>query len=144
MTTVAYRNGILAGDKAIFVTDHLTTSTKIWRLKDGRLVGGSGLLSVVNVWREWLENGGDRPAILADKEDGIRGVIIDTQGRMWRHDPYGVWLDEGEFLAIGSGAHHALGAMAFGASAAQAVKVASQFDPWTSSEINILCLEKTL
>ena len=40
---------------------------------------------------------------------------------------------ENDFWAVGSGEEYALGAMAMGASAAQAVEVASQFDVYTGS-----------
>lgn len=68
--------------------------------------------------------------------DGYQGGIVRLQGgeclMLDPRLPY--WTTAGERWAWGSGADFALGAMAAGATAAEAVVIASQFDPHTGSD----------
>lgn len=91
------------------------------------LVGCAGQAGASRKFLEWIEGGSDRPAI--DKEIGFSALVIDTARRIWKYEfdliPIRYYMP---FCAIGSGRGEALGAMAMGADARKAVRVAIRFD----------------
>ncbi len=80
---------------------------------------------------DWLQSGQKRdewPEFQRDPESCVDVIVINNQGKvyMYTHEPFAIPL-EGVY-AIGSGRDYAMGAMAMGADAIGAVKVASTFD----------------
>lgn len=142
MTTIAYRNGILAADTATFIHEGNTrvpegSGRKIVRLSDGSCVAGSGIKREISEFARWCETGNNpekRPSfdlstVIRVWPDG-RGEVYD--GKYDERDISGC-----EFYAIGSGSAAALGAMYAGASASEAVQIAMKIDPWTDGEVQI-------
>ncbi len=133
MTCVAYKDGILAGDRQ-GNGSFLQTVEKIFRLPDGRRFGGSGAAEQVREVRDWLAEGGDKPADL----DNFNGILIDGP-RVYRLECRLILVPILEpFYAIGSGACYAITAMALGQSAEQAVEIAARFDPDTGGGVEVL------
>jgi hypothetical protein len=127
MTTLAYRHGVLAADS-------LTTSNGY---RDGQaikirklgplLVGGCGTSAICEQFVDWVKNGmkGDSP--WTGKDAGNSMVVLpDDTILVWGHN--GPWRSRSDFYAMGSGELLALGAMAHGANAAEAVEAAMRFD----------------
>lgn len=151
MTTIAYRGGILAADKQAWLgrgeTGH-TTKTKIRRLKDGSLIGvSSAIVGAGDVLMDWIDAGGDyadRPVVeMRDLVNDFAILQALPSGTMK------VWLDSfqptvitAEFHAIGSGSSYALGAMARGAFAVEAVGIACQYDNFSGGGIDALAHEQ--
>jgi len=143
MTTIAYRDGFMAADSLITGgTIRVGATTKIGRLPQGGLYGCSGWIALLEVVVPWLEKGAplaDRPKLPDDADFHMlvawpSGIVTDVDKRLQRID-----LD-GEFFASGSGYEIALGAMAMGATARQAVEIASRFDIYTGGRISTLSL----
>lgn len=129
MTTIAYRDGVMAGDRATrygSVIGHETT--KVVRRADGALCGTAGTTTIASSFRRWFLalEADPKPSLGDDKED-IHAIIARPNGTVEIHDRMGWGVVEGEFFAIGVGAEIALGAMAMGADAETAVKVAARF-----------------
>ena len=127
MTTIAYRNGVLAADTGVGLGDMMLPERfqKIHRLRDGRLFAWTG---VAGDGARVLAHFNNPKKPMPEKPDGV-ALIIDRRGIAWT-------LEEGAMLRVigasyvarGSGKDFAYGAMAMGASAREAVKVAARFD----------------
>ena len=88
-----------------------------------------------------MEEGGDRPTIIADG-DHITGIEIRPNGEIWHHERNGSFQIAGNRHAIGSGSGFALGALYMGASAQTAVAAAAEYDPYTGGDITLLALQQ--
>lgn len=143
MTTIAYRDGIMAADSLITGGSiRIGATAKMGRLAQGGLYGCSGWIALLEVIVPWLEKGApiaERPKLPDDGEFHMlvvwpSGTVTDFDKRLQRIDV------DGEFFASGSGYELALGAMAMGATARQAVEVAARFDVYTGGRISTLSL----
>jgi hypothetical protein len=142
VTTIAYKNGILAADKRARWGSLVHPVTKIRRLADGSVAGGSGELAFVLGVFEWLNDGGDPatfPQHQQDKEDWQPVLVVRPNGKIevYERTPYPV-VSEGAFFAIGSGRDFAMMAMRLGKSAPEAVQLASEFDAGTGPQVDTL------
>lgn len=149
MTTAAFKDGILATDTQMS-SEHngIGRVTKIcelphnWRFvasgetgtcrlvahelshvlnEENPTLNGPVLLTLENV------SSGEFNALLAHPDHGCFELyLMMPSGRVMTIE------NQRPFTAIGSGAHFAMGAMAHGATALQAVVIASDYDPFTS------------
>ena len=134
MTTVAWRGEWLAADSRSVGGSGISKAIKIRRI--GNLtIGFCGSLAFAEAVMQWLESGeGKRPK--ARSYDDFQAIAIGDEGVFLIEDvklrrvPI---LDE--FYAVGSGSHYAMGAMAMGATAQEAVKIAARFDENTGGRI---------
>jgi hypothetical protein len=132
MTTIAYKDGVLAVDTAGFSDVYRGQVRKLFCVPGVgafALSGGClGMASQIDDWLRSFEESAEPPA-LPERS----AVVLCVHNRVYR-------LEEGRqlvplrdvaFAASGSGEAVALGAMAAGATAEEAVEISSQFDPWT-------------
>jgi ATP-dependent protease HslVU (ClpYQ) peptidase subunit len=138
MTTVAWDGKTLAADSQSTTGTVRGTAAKIAKSKDGFLVAGSGEHSVVKMWINWVLAGmppDQQPTSAA--ESSI--LVVDPRGRatVFYDIPVAQPLPRKQW-ALGSGSDIALGAMAMGADARTAVKVAARFDVYTGGKIVVL------
>ena len=143
MTTVAWRGGYMAADSLLVRGGGIKgTATKIHRVGD-YVIGTAGtLMDCVAFVRWWQDR--DRPLdFRAFRNDGSDAP--DLHALVAGPDGVEVWTEhlqpvpvETEFYAIGSGAMAAMAAMYMGASAAEAVRIASLVDQYTGGEIQVL------
>jgi hypothetical protein len=143
MTTIVYRDGVLASDSRAYSGDKtpIGWKKKIHRLADGTLLG----VSTTSVGgdaqvRRWVEGGCQVVTNDSLKPESFTALMVRPDGGVFYASNNLEWSGPltGAFWAIGSGEHFALGAMAVGASAEQAVAAAIELDPWSAGEINIL------
>ena len=145
MTTIAYRNGTLAADSLVTAGSRIVTSTnatKIVRLSDGRLLGHCGQMRHMKPLVAYLEGKSDR---YPDMEKDATAIVVHPDGRVELHfgrHPDEAFEEQAEFYAIGSGAELALGAMAVGASAVDAVHAAIRFDTCSGGDVKHLELQQ--
>lgn len=126
MTTVVFRDGVLASDSRVTVNDMVSTDkqTKVHRLRDGRLYGWAGSVEDAERLRISLRKGEAPPRL-----DNISALLIDGDGVIHLYEG-NIWIEQkGEpYYAVGSGAPYALGAMDAGADAIAAAKIAIKRD----------------
>ena len=144
MTTIAYRNGVLAGDgretsigddeSAVVLTDNCI---KVFKLKDGRLFGGSrGSEDITRLHQALIKN-----APLPKLED-VNGLLIDRKGRIWLYEGT-IWQPiKSKYYAVGSGSVFALGALDQGATAIEAVRIGARRDPYSGGKISYVRLSR--
>lgn len=146
MTTIAYRDGVLACDSRISNGDWTTPgrAEKIFRLANGGMVGFAGAASKIEWLKAWIEAGrpeDGRPTTLPDE---VHAIVVGPDGRVefLEGSRCGVWTFNAPFYAMGSGRVPALAAMMTGASAKRAIIVASALDPSTGGAVRFLRLKK--
>lgn len=148
MTTIAYRDGVLAADSLVCGDNtRWGAKTKIVRARCGIMGGASGDASAAAHYLEWVESleKEPQPEAAPDTTHGVDGLLISRDGSVWcwtgGMSLFRMELPEGEtFTAIGSGAKLAMGAMAMGASAERAVEIAIKYDIYTGGRITTLAL----
>lgn len=133
MSTIAYRNGIMAADTRAYGGRGEPTpgrKVKVHRLDDGSIVGVStATLGLSERFVAWLRAGANPKEF--DAKFDMRAVMVKPSGQLYVADdtPYFSGPMETDYYAIGSGAGYAMGAMAMGATAEEAVRVACEHDP---------------
>lgn len=143
VTTIAYRDGVLAADSRAYSGDKVPigSKVKIHRMDDGTLlgvsttsVGGDALV------RRWVAAGCAPVTSDMLKPDSFTALMIRPNGEVFYANDNLEWTGPltGRFIAIGSGEQFALGALQMGATAVQAVEAAIALDPWSAGEITIL------
>jgi ATP-dependent protease HslVU (ClpYQ) peptidase subunit len=140
MTTIAYRDGILASDTQVTHGPTIMKSKcrKVFKLPDGSLYGHTGSLEAGELMRRSLVSGEAPPNLTSDAFDGI---MIRPNGQTFFYENK-AWVKlKVDFCALGSGKEHAYGAMAVGASAEQAVHAAITLDPVSGGRVQYVELE---
>lgn len=142
MTTIVYRDGVLAADSLATMGDTKIHGRymKIRRIGT-HLVGTAGSVADSENFINWLKHGeeGDLPP-----KGNYSALIVDPRGRVREIENGSVLpVPRGaKFFAIGSGAPYAMGALYAGASAAEAVKIAAKIDTNTGLPVKTLKIDK--
>jgi ATP-dependent protease HslVU (ClpYQ) peptidase subunit len=161
MTTIAIKDGMLAADSK--TTDEngafFSRSHKIYRLSNGALIGCAGDSDV----RELLDVLGRSTSKklptrkeLADTKTGFQGIMafpngqvfcveIDTRNIGTNDSDWYAMITECEerWTAVGSGAQFAIGAMAAGKSAHDAVHIACRYDSFSQPPVKVVSVKET-
>jgi len=144
MTTIVYRNHIMAADS--LVTDRdikiAVTPEKIWRGSSGELIGMAGWFGDIVRFRDWYIKGCD--------EENLPRLGKDSEVLLVKSDGHVLWYGQdclpckqiADYYAIGSGFQIAMGALAAGASARRAVEIACDLDAYTGRPVRTLRLRK--
>lgn len=147
MTTIAYRDGILAADQAIFDRDTYCGQTvKIHRAGCGAIGGVAGCFGDASTFREWMSgvvvvDFNDNPPPQFENEN-TEALLIKPDGSVFWIGPGKRWVQQwADYHAIGSGFRIAMGALAAGASAPKAVQIAGDLDAYTRGPFNMLKLD---
>jgi 20S proteasome alpha/beta subunit len=134
MTTVAWKDGILAADSRGTLAGWTVPGAerKLFRLKDGSVAAITGPLANGMQILRWIV--GERTSKQPDGD--ARVIIVDAEGRIAVYEDGGFYYEEGlPFAAWGSGMPAALGAMHAGADAPEAVRIAGLVDPATGGAV---------
>jgi ATP-dependent protease HslVU (ClpYQ) peptidase subunit len=145
MTTIAWDGETLAADRRCTYGGTPTLAApKLFAVRqpggEQLLYGLAGKSEWCAMFRRWVESGGksDKP-FAASQDDAGSAICIDGQRRIWLAWERLVWVRQFEKRwAIGTGCDYALGAMAAGATAAQAVRIAATLDTATGNGVQIL------
>jgi hypothetical protein len=133
MSTLAWDGRSLAADRQC-CGQYRARTTKLWRLRNGSLFGGAGMMEQILAARVWLEEGGDKPEGL----DDFNGILIES-GRAYHLEARLIRERIVERChAVGSGSPFAITAMALGKTAREAVLIAARFDPRTGGGVDVL------
>ncbi len=144
MTTIAWDGKTLAGDRRAHVDLTPAGRTrKVYRVvaPNGRvaLVGFAGSVAYARAYLHWLA-GGDEPDRAGFAAAKWAVMMVDDSKRVYvRVNETNAWDDLGRIRwAIGSGRWLALGAMAHGASAREALKIATKLDYETGDGVDVV------
>jgi 20S proteasome alpha/beta subunit len=145
VTTIAYRDGVLAGDtRSTNQSDEILPGhvRKVYRLRNGSLIAFAGMLASIQAVVSKIKK--DPNGILTiSKSDGsnIEGLLIYPDGKVMQFDGSGWTSVKADYYAIGSGAVVARVAMRLGLSAKEAVRLAFEFVPSTGGRIQTVKLK---
>jgi hypothetical protein len=133
MTTVAWRDGVLAADRKGSLNGTGHRVTKLRRTKT-HAIAFAGTVSTGIQFIDWFKGARDGECPL-DRDTSA--FVMDLETGKCEHWENGVPCPiEDKFAAIGSGMDLAIGAMSFGASAIEAVECASEWDNGSGLGIN--------
>ena len=144
MTTIAYRNGVMAADSFV-IGDGVVygNSRKITKNKNGDICGGSGTLCILERFQKWFQDGeiGDCPKLIGEDDASAQIIVVRVDGRIQEFSKNGVFTyEDTPYVVVGSGGDIALGAMHAGANAYDAVRAAIHHDTRTGGTIRTLRL----
>jgi ATP-dependent protease HslVU (ClpYQ) peptidase subunit len=151
VTTIAYRDGVMACDSKaseghLFVTKY----KKVERLSNGALWGSAGDCDTREVDKLLAKASPERMptrAQLAKTSTSMHGLLVFPGGKVFGIYIYQVGEHTDEwtaqvleivepFCAVGSGGELALAAMAAGASAGDAVRIACKYDAYSGEPVH--------
>jgi hypothetical protein len=141
MTTIAYKHPYVAADTKMTIGGTFCGRVeKIVKCQDGCIAGAAGSAAFTDAFLRWAKAKGDGPAPTAKEGNNFldRGVIFSPDGILEIHEPEGSFILTTKTYALGSGRDLAFGAMAAGAPAAQAIRIAIDLDAHTGGEITVL------
>lgn len=140
MTTVAFKDGQMAADtRGTHCDAGIVKCTKLFRKmvrhsprakSREHILGVCGDMFPAMVFVNWYGTGKPRPHMLDNVFDEENfEVLVWTGRKLYEVNRLCTFVEvEDKFHAIGSGAAYALGAMAAGKSAAEAVRIACRYD----------------
>lgn len=138
MTTIAVKDGVMAGDTQI-TGDYAMHAPKIFRLPDGGVAGGAGDWSRAYAGIKWLVDGekGEPPNI-TDADI----LILRPDGSLWKaNEEFPAYPLADKVAAIGCGSLAAMTAMRGGSSAVDAVMAVSVCDVYTNDPVMSMSAE---
>ena len=154
MTTIAYRSGVMAADSRVTACDVVILPERARKLLISERHGCVYAIAGAANEATELVRRIDRLQILpwyssesfeTDLGNDVQLLIGQHDGRLFSFE-CGFWAEvESEFTAIGSGTQAAIAAMYMGASAPDAVKIASLCDAGTDTnvfEVNLFSLKR--
>ncbi len=139
MTTIAYRGGWMVSDSRAFSGERLPIGTKdkLFSLQDGGCVGvSSSNPGVSERLVRWLDAGSPEKDYPLEGANFV-ALLVSATGEVfyYKDSQFPSGPLKTDFFAIGTGAEYAMGAMAQGASAIDAVHIAIQLDVWSGGII---------
>lgn len=141
MTIIVYSDGVLAADSGFVQCDLMWgEAEKIWRRDDGTLIGAHGDAGFCETFRAWVLGGeeGEPPQPERSEDSYSEGLVVRPSGQIEIHTPSGVLPFTGPYYAMGSGFQIALGALAMGATAEQAVLIACEKHIYCGGPVTVL------
>jgi hypothetical protein len=141
VTAIAFKAGVIAADSGAWHGDVLisTTEEKIVRLESGCFLAASGPADIIFNVVAWLNGVGPKPEP-ATEDDRYSAILVDPKTGMAEflspksHSPVGKF---GSVVALGSHADFLYGAMAAGASAEEAIRLAIRYCPYAAGEVQV-------
>lgn len=115
---------------------HGTAVRKVMRLEDGRLVGCAGTAYGLNLFSEWLIEGGEKPRL----PESFEALVLNRDGSCLSYNEHCQSCEQEVPAVTGSGGALALGAMLSGLSPEESIKIAAQRDAYTGGAIIALHL----
>lgn len=145
MSVIAYDGETIVADRQSTVNNHPVPTKKLFHCC-GYAVGFVGVLQVGMLLLKWFRSGRDAdwwPDDAASTEHGDTTLIVAGRDGVGVYSVYPVFVPmQVDKFAWGSGDEMAIGAMAMGATAAQAVRVVTQHDIYCGCGTDSIKLSK--
>jgi len=140
MTTIVYAYGEMAADSQSTWTHQNVYSHKTFYEKKifkigGAVVGTAGDNPIIEQYLEYLRGHIDASELKKRKGSDMTIILARKNGIFLIDEDYHVEKLNDRYIAVGSGAPVALGALAMGATARQALKIACRYDLYTGGKI---------
>lgn len=158
MTTVAYKDGVMAADSQISDgSSFCTRINKLTRLASGAVLGQSGeadIRDIIACLDKCTARRMPSRKTLSETKTDFSGILAYPSGKVYLIDVRRAGKDEdGEwgasviellerYTAVGSGAQYAIGAMAAGRTAKYAVEIACRFDGYSNPPVREVTVKR--
>lgn len=144
MTTIAWKNGVVATDSQSTSSYKRFDAVKACRIDKGPFTGHvlafAGLYALFGVIKAQVESGELQP-ISTGSDDGDATVLLIGRRIAYRMESQNMTPVEVKSpYAIGSGECFAMGAMLAGAEAEDAVRIASRLDIYTGGKVRSITI----
>jgi len=143
MTVIAFDGITMAADKHMTDGDRSCTITKIWKHGDV-VLAMCGDISYGLALKEWFLDGADPDEFPEPYDRDTLSNLIVWDGKQiyaYERTPHPIYYED-KFAAWGSGAMVAIGAMACGALAVDAVRIANRHCPTCGMGIEAFTLDR--
>lgn len=146
MTVIVIRDGIMATDSGVWQGDLCVgEKQKIFRLPNGSLFAACGRSPATEVCLDWLKRGEDQPHPPLEKEGDFGALWLREDGIFRISHDWMVYANTSkDFAADGAHGEFVLGALAHGASAAEAVELAIKYGDHAVGPVQTAVLAKSL
>ena len=137
MTTIAYRNGVLAADTLMTLSNLREGHVIKVRRMNGVLAAAAGNWPLALRFLDWVSSGmgaADAPS-MGDSEMNAAGHLFLPNGEVLTYARNGWSRFHTAYYADGTGCDIAMGAMAMGASAEEAVRIAIDLDVYSGGRV---------
>ena len=144
MSVIAWDGRTVAADRQVTEGDIPHLCRKIFRLRGGDIVAFVGDMRHGLELVAWFKAGGHvRAYPKARKSDSATLIVFQTGGHVFEFDggPQKMPVPD-KFMAWGSGKGPALGAMAMGADARRALKIASRYNSACGMGVTVLTVQR--
>lgn len=144
MTTIAYKDGVLAADSLATWGDNRDGYVTKIRRRGNVLAAVSGSIAHGQAFLDWFVLGmkGDPPPMGGSDDGNAHGFLITPDDWLCMWGPRGWERSRGPTMTAGSGGEFAKGAMSAGCSAPDAVAIAIQHDTKSGGPITVLRREE--
>lgn len=143
MTTVVYKDGVIAADTLICEGDQFYGErSKIFDLEN-HVVGVAGASLLYDEFLLFVQGKEFNREVFKTNDLNFKGIVIDKKTRKVLCYEKELVCDgdiKTDFIAIGSGAAIAKGALLMGANAKQAVECAAKIDRFTGGRIEAIII----
>ena len=132
MSIIVWDGKILAADRSITSGDVKVEFRKLWEIDDGAIAGCGDMVSVETM-RKWWMSGGDInewPECQNDAAKWATLVVVKHNDGIFYYEDKPISLPVYGFMAWGSGADIAIGALAAGANSIEAVMITCNHSPY--------------
>ena len=139
MTTIVYKDGVLAGDSLYNANGcAVSYNKKVYNIDD-TLVGFSGDASVIEFFKSWVKENCD-PDLLGELCVDYSVIIVPPKGSKYYYYTHATGktryvCKKKDPLCLGSGSEVALGALQMGATAEEAVKASIAVDVYSGGRM---------
>lgn len=149
MSVIVYdgRAKILAADRLRSAGDMIMPGSKIQPLgfgkKDKDIVAWTGGVAEALMVIDWIQSSGSLPWPNCQHGDNWTRVIVanDHECYFYEQEPVKIHVPPDGFMAWGAGRDFAMGALAAGATARQAIEIASQYCAWVGFGVEVYYLK---
>jgi hypothetical protein len=141
LTTIAFRDGYLSADTLISYDTFTNGNREKLAIHGPFIVAMAGFTWLRKPLEKWVADGCPEDAVpedLLENGDRFEALILDADGNCFRYECGYLLPVAASYTAIGSGHQFAIGAMAHGATAEQAVAAAALHDKNTGGNIQSL------
>ena len=147
MTTIVYKDGVMAADTQVtFGQSKILASKKIKKI-NGCLVGAAGQVNVCQEYMRWFKEKVPRvkisqlPKFMSAESTNFEILVINPKGEIWfqigNNAPERIY---GQYYGIGSGKPYAMTALHLGLDPKAAIRTAMKFDTGTGGQVHTLRL----
>lgn len=142
MTAIAYRDGIIAADTNACTDDIVVGQLHKIAKRGDAIAGATGTSIAVDSFLRSFMARTDKDFRLEDKDaEDFQGIIVEQNGTIWNVEASGKHPITAPFFALGAARGILIGAMAAGASAEEAVRIAIQYDCLCGGEVETYALD---